>query len=79
MTTVRLGPTSLDALAEALASRLAPKEESPFMTIAEAAEYLRVPRHRVDALLSQRKLPRQKEGRRTLILRADLYAYLAAH
>jgi excisionase family DNA binding protein len=78
MTMLTLGPASVDALADALACRLAPQEASPFMTIAEAGEYLRVPRHRIDALLSQRKLSRQKEGRRTLIRRSDLDAYLAA-
>jgi excisionase family DNA binding protein len=77
-TTLTLGPAAIEALVDTLAPRLAPQEASPLMTIPEVANYLRAPRHRVDALLTQRKLPRQKEGRRTLIRRADVDAYLAA-
>jgi excisionase family DNA binding protein len=73
---------------EALAARVAALEArpvateqslsaSPFMTIREAADYLRCSRQRVDDLLSQRRLGRLKDGSRTLIRRSDLDAYLA--
>ncbi|WP_217913790.1 helix-turn-helix domain-containing protein [Miltoncostaea marina] len=50
--------------------------ESPYLTIDEAAAYLRCRRQRVDDLLSQRRLSRVKDGSRTLISRAELEAYL---
>jgi len=49
---------------------------SEFMTIPEAAELLRCKRGRVDDLLSAGRIPRVKEGARTLIRRSDLDAYL---
>jgi excisionase family DNA binding protein len=50
---------------------------SPYITIPEAAQYLRAKRHRVDDLLSRGTLTRHKDGTRTLILRAELEAYVA--
>jgi excisionase family DNA binding protein len=49
---------------------------SPYMTVDEAAVYLRCRRQRIDDLLSQRRLTRVKDGSRTLIARAELEAYL---
>jgi excisionase family DNA binding protein len=49
---------------------------SPYLTIPEAAEVLRCSRQRIDDLLSARRLPRVKDGARTLIRRSDLDAYL---
>jgi excisionase family DNA binding protein len=49
---------------------------SPYMTIPEAAEYLRCARQRVDDLLSQRRLSRFKDGARTLVLRREVEDYL---
>jgi excisionase family DNA binding protein len=46
------------------------------MTIVEAAAYARCKRQRIDDLLSMRRLTRHKDGRRTLIRRAELDAYL---
>ena len=51
---------------------------SPFMTIAEAAEYLRCKRQRIDDLLSSGRLTRHKDGTRTLVSRAELAAYIGA-
>ena len=53
-----------------------PVSPSPFMTVLEAAAYLRCSRQRVDDLLSQRRLTRVKEGTRTLVLRAEIESYL---
>jgi excisionase family DNA binding protein len=50
--------------------------ESPFLTIPEAAAYLRCKRQRIDDLLSRRRLTRYKDGRRTLVSRAELDAHL---
>ena len=78
-----LADAELDEIAERVADLLAdrtpPRLEqqlSPYMTIPEAAEFLRCSRQRVDDLLSQRRLARVKEGARTLIRRDELAAYL---
>lgn len=77
VTTLSLGPSAVDAIAKAVASRIGPRPTSPYMTVDEAADYLRAARHRIYGLLSARKLERHKEGRRTLVRRDDLDAYLA--
>jgi len=67
---------------ETVARQLADRERdltpliSPYMTIPEAAEYLRCRRQRIDDLLSSGRLTRIKEGRRTLVLRQEVMAYL---
>jgi excisionase family DNA binding protein len=80
-----LTPEVLDLLAEQLAPRLRdllraePLEGpacSPYMTIPEVADYLRCKRQRIDDLLSSRNLTRIKDGRRTLVRRAEVEAYL---
>lgn len=53
-------------------------QESPLMTIPEAAAYLRCKRQRIDDLLSARRLTRHKDGSRTLIRRAELETHLSA-
>lgn len=79
--TVDLAPDQLAQLAfrvsELLATRGAASETaSPYLTVAEAAEYLRCSRERIHALLSQRRLTRHKDGGRTLVLRSELEAYV---
>lgn len=72
---------ALLARVEALEARLAatePVEASPYMTILEAAEFLRCSRQRIDDLLSQRRLPRIKDGSRTLLSRNEIERYLEA-
>jgi excisionase family DNA binding protein len=49
---------------------------SPYLTVPEAAAYLRCKRQRVDDLLSQGVLTRVKEGGRTLVARAEIEAHL---
>lgn len=51
---------------------------SEFLSIAEAADFLRCKRQRVDDLLSAGHLTRVKEGGRTLIRRSELLARLGA-
>ncbi len=46
--------------------------ETPYMTVAEAAEYLRCDPQRVYDLASNGRLPRYKDGRRTLHRRVDV-------
>jgi excisionase family DNA binding protein len=75
-------PEWLDALADLVADKLADRlpaapEPSPYMTTAEAAAYLCCKPQRVHDLLSAGRLTRHKDGRRTLIARADLEAHLA--
>ena len=54
------------------------KQSSPYLTIPEAAAYARCKRQRIDDLLSARRLTRYKDGRRTLVLRAELEAHLVS-
>jgi excisionase family DNA binding protein len=78
-TTLTLGPEAFLALVYALAEHLVPSTQaSPYLTVDEAAEYLRAPRHRVYGLLSERKLTRYKDGSRTLVSREEVEAHVAA-
>ena len=69
-----------DAALATIAAAVTPKDEpaptSPYMTIVEAAAYLRCSRQRIDDLLSQRRLTRFKDGARTLVSRAEIERYL---
>jgi len=49
---------------------------SPFLTVGEAAEYLRAKPQRIYDLLSSRRLTRHKDGRRVLISRVELDEHL---
>jgi excisionase family DNA binding protein len=49
-------------------------EPSPFMSVPEAALFLRTTRQAVDDLLRRRKLTRHKRGRCVLVARAEVEA-----
>jgi len=49
----------------------------PYLTVREAADYLRAKPQRVYDLLSSRRLTRFKDGRRVLVSRTELDAYLS--
>jgi excisionase family DNA binding protein len=66
-----------EQVAEILASRFEPPPASPYLTVEEAAEYLRAEKHRVYDLLSSGRLTRHKDGSRVLVERSELEAYLA--
>jgi excisionase family DNA binding protein len=72
----------LEAIAAEVARRVLPPappssgEAPPLLTVPEAASLLRCSRQRVDDLLSQGRLTRIKEGRRTLVARSDIEAHL---
>lgn len=81
--TITAPDTLIEAVAARVAALLAMQDTtapthpiSPYFTIPEAAEYLRCSRQRVDDLLSQRRLTRVKEGRRTLVLRSEVDEWL---
>ena len=83
--TIVLPPEMIEVVAKAVAAKLVvpttpvverEAPESPYMTVPEAAAYLRCSRQRVDDLLSSRRLARVKEGRRTLVRRDAIEAYL---
>jgi excisionase family DNA binding protein len=50
---------------------------SPYMTVIEAAEFLRSSRQRIHDLLSARRLQRYKDGARTLVRREEIERYVA--
>jgi excisionase family DNA binding protein len=52
-------------------------EPSPYLTVREAADYLRARPQRVYDLLSDGRLTRVKDGSRVLVARAELDAHLA--
>lgn len=63
--------------AELLAERQATTaKQTPYLTVEEAADYLRCKPKRVYDLCSQRRIPFAKDGSRTLLRRGDLDAYL---
>jgi excisionase family DNA binding protein len=64
--------------AELVASNLEHSAQSPYLTVAETAAYLRTSRQRVYDLCSSGRLTRHKDGTRVLVSRAELDAYLAA-
>jgi len=49
---------------------------SPYLTVAEAADYLRAKPQRVYDLLSARRLTRHHDGRRVLVSRAEVEEHL---
>ena len=63
--------------AEIVLERGAADPASPYMTVPEAAEYLRCSRARVDNLRSARKLTPVKEGGRAVCLRSEVEALAA--
>jgi excisionase family DNA binding protein len=68
-------PEAVMILGQALTSTVATHSaRSPYMTAPEAAQYLRCKRQRIDDLLSAGRLTRYKEGRRTLVARAEVEA-----
>jgi excisionase family DNA binding protein len=77
---VAVGADALEAVAERAAelvlAQLGGLARSPYLTVVEAADYLRCSRQRVDDLLSQGRLTRLKDGARTLVERSELDAYL---
>ena len=72
-------PALVEAIAQRAAEILAERMSivqstgiSPFMTVPEAAEFLRCSRQRVYNHFSARRLSRLKEGGRTLVARSEL-------
>lgn len=68
-----------DLLAPLMAARLGSATDvpSPYMSVAEAAEYMRCQPQRVYDLCSARRLTKFKDGSRTLLHRDEIDAYLA--
>jgi len=68
-----------DQLLEEIRSAVEQDEHStaPYLSVPEAAEYLRAKPQRVYDLLSSGRLARHKDGSRVLISRAELASYLA--
>jgi excisionase family DNA binding protein len=74
-----LTDADLDLLAERLAPRLAAMQPAPadgWLTVPEAADYLRCPTSRIYALTSAGRIPYVKDGSRTLFRRSELDVWL---
>ena len=78
-----LPPDAIEAIAERAAVIVLERLEaerpatSPYLTVAEAAEFARCSRQRIYDLLSARRLSRVKDGSRALVRRDELEAWLA--
>lgn len=66
----------IDALATAIAERL---DIRPWMSVDEAAEYLRVSRSTVEKLIARKEIPFSRIGSRVLLNRHELDAWLATN
>jgi excisionase family DNA binding protein len=80
--TITLPPDAAEAIAQRAAAivleRLSAEPRiAEYLTVSEAAEYLRSKPQRIYDLLSARRLTRHKDGRRVLVSRVELDTYLA--
>jgi excisionase family DNA binding protein len=75
-----LAPTIAEQVAALLFERVAEHvgARSPWLSVAEAAEYLRCSPKRIYDLTGQSRLPAHKDGSRLLLRRDELDAYLNA-
>jgi excisionase family DNA binding protein len=77
---VSLSPEALELLAVKVAEIITvsdqPPPVSPYLSVAEAADYIRAKPQRIYDLLSAGRLERYKDGSRVLVSRAELDAYL---
>jgi excisionase family DNA binding protein len=78
---VTIPPELLDAVAQRAADLVverlrSTRTESPYLSVAEAADYLRAKPQRIYDLLSSRRLTRFKDGSRVLLLREELDSYV---
>ena len=74
-------PALIDAIARSIAGRLTTESNptmtaSPYMTVVEAAEYLRWPKERIYKLTAARAIPHHKHEGRILLRRDALDAWL---
>jgi excisionase family DNA binding protein len=72
---LELDAAALAGIAGALPESAA-EPESEFLSVPEAAEFLRCNRQRIYDLLSSRRLSRFKDGSRVLVSRAELVEHL---
>jgi excisionase family DNA binding protein len=76
-----LTPEALELLAAKVAELIGlpqePSNASPYMTVPEAAEYMRAKPQRCYDLLSAGRLTRYKDGSRVLLNRVEVDVYLA--
>jgi excisionase family DNA binding protein len=76
-----LPPEAIEAIAQRAAelvlAQLPARQPSPYLSVDEAAVYLRCTKQRVYDLVSAGRLPRHKDGARLLLRRSDLDALVA--
>lgn len=79
---LRIPSVVIEQVAEQVRALLSPelrnqRVESPYLSINEAADYLRTSRQRIYDLLSSGRLTRFKDGSRVLLSRDEIDTYLA--
>jgi excisionase family DNA binding protein len=72
-------PAELVELLAALGVRQPPKSDSPYLTVQEAADYLRFPAKRIYNLTSRAEIPYLKQDGRLIFKRADLDEWLESY
>jgi excisionase family DNA binding protein len=76
---IDLPPELIETIVELVIERIAEDQvpvEDGWLTVAEAADYLRCPKSRIYGLVSARRIPFEKDGSRTLFRRSKLDAWL---
>ena len=81
--TISLTDEQVDSIIEQATARVlarlakeSPRTPSAYLTVPEAAEYLRCGQQRIYNLTSEGRLTRHKDGSRVLVARAEVDAYL---
>jgi excisionase family DNA binding protein len=78
--TFTVSSKTVDRLAERLAEELAtrlPASPAPYLNVDQAAEYLACHKRRIYDLVERRAFSSFRDGRRLLLRRSDLDAYVA--
>ena len=77
---IREDPELAAQLADLLVPHISFEIDEPdqWMNASQAADYIAAPRSRIYELVESGRLPATKDGRRLLVRRSDLHAYLGA-
>lgn len=73
---ITLLPAAIDLIRDALQTVPETDEKTPWMTVQEAAEYLRWPKKRIYNLTNAGAIPYRKQGNRLLFHQGELDAWL---
>lgn len=75
---ITLDDATIEAIARRAVELLPADSDDGWLTVVEAAEYLRCPKSRIYSLCSARRIPHVKDGSRTLLRKSELDTWLRA-